>query len=106
MRQYDLALEKYWVTYSGYFRLETTVSLSMVITYGKLICCHGVSEVNVGRKVSTLEYKNRKVYYCLNDPLTDEFGIPDLNLPPTPIDDRLCPHEISRYTSDLLPAAI
>ena len=35
MRQYDVSLEKYWVTQSGYFRLATTVALGMGITDGK-----------------------------------------------------------------------
>ena len=34
MRQSDLALEKYRVTQSGYFRLSTKVALGMVITDG------------------------------------------------------------------------
>ena len=58
MRQSDLSLEKYWVTQRGYFRLATTVALGMGITYGKLIYCHGVSEGNVDKKISTLEYNN------------------------------------------------
>ena len=33
MRHSDLALEKYWVTQSNYFRLATTLSLGMGITY-------------------------------------------------------------------------
>ena len=33
-------------------------------------------------------------------------GIPDLNLPPIPIDDSPRPDKISRYTPDLLPASI
>ena len=37
MWQSDLALEKYWVTQSGYFRLATTVVLGMGITDRKLI---------------------------------------------------------------------
>ena len=55
MRQYDIALEKCWVTQSGYFRLATTVELGMVITDWKLLYCHGVSEVNVDRKFSIFE---------------------------------------------------
>ena len=62
MRQYDLAIDKYWVTKSGYFRLATTVELGIDITYGKLLCCYGVAEGNVDKKISTLEYKNRMVY--------------------------------------------
>ena len=54
MRKSYIALEKYWVTKSGYFRLVTTFSLGMGITDGKLLYCHGVTEGNVDRKVSTL----------------------------------------------------
>ena len=62
MRQSDLSLEKYWVTQSGYFRLATTVALGVGITDGKLLYCHGVSEGNEDKKMSTLEYNNRTVY--------------------------------------------
>ena len=88
MRQSDLALEKYWVTQSGYFRLATTVTLGMVITDGKLLYCHGVAEGNVDRKISALEYNNRTVYDCFNYPFTADFGSPAMHLPPITIDDR------------------
>ena len=55
MRKSDLALEKYWVTQSVYFRLATTAELGMGIAYGKILYCHGVAEINVDRKISTLE---------------------------------------------------
>ena len=44
IRQYDLALEKYWVKQSGYFRLATTVTLGVGITDRKLLLCHGISD--------------------------------------------------------------
>ena len=62
MHQYDIALDKYWVTQSGFFTLATTVALVMRITDGKLLYCHGIAEVNMDKKISTLEYNNRKVY--------------------------------------------
>ena len=62
MWQSYLALDKYWVTQSGYFILATEVALGVGITYEKLLYCHGVAEVNVDRKISKLEYKNRTVY--------------------------------------------
>ena len=62
MRQSDIVLEKYWVTQSGYFRIATIVALCMGIADGKLIYCHDVSERNVDKKISTLEYNNKKVY--------------------------------------------
>ena len=63
MQQSDIALEKYWVTQSGYFRLETIIALGMSITYGKILYCHGVSKGNMEKKISTLGYNNRTVYY-------------------------------------------
>ena len=88
MRQYDLALEKYWVTQSGYFRLANTVSLGMGITYGKLLYCHGFAEGNLDMKISTLGYNNRTVYDCLNNHFTSDFGSTAMHLPPITIDDR------------------
>ena len=52
IHQYNLVLEKYWVTHSGYFRLATTVTLGMVITDGKLLFCHGIQ-----RKVWTRKFQ-------------------------------------------------
>ena len=52
MRQSDIALEKYWVTQSGYFRLATAVTLGMGITDGKLIYCHCVTEGNMDKKIN------------------------------------------------------
>ena len=88
IRNSDLALEKYWVTQSGYFRLATTVALGMVITDGKLIYCHGVAEGNEDKKTSTLEYNNSTVYDCFNNPFTYDFGSPDMHIHPITIDDR------------------
>ena len=42
MRKSDIALEKYWATHSGYFRISATVALGMGITYGELLFCRGV----------------------------------------------------------------
>ena len=88
MQQSDIALEKYWVTQSGYFRLATTVAFGMGITDGKLLYCHGVAEGNVDKKFSTLEYSNRTVYNFSNNPFTADFGSPATHIPPIIIDDR------------------
>ena len=61
MLQYDLALDKYWVSQSGYFRLATKVALGRGITDGRLLYCHGVAEGNLDKKISTLEYNNSTV---------------------------------------------
>ena len=104
--QYDLALDKYGVKQSGYFILETTVSLGMGITDEKLLFYHGISEGSVDKQFSTIEYNNRKVYDCFNNLFPDDFGIPDLNLPPIIIDDRPNLDKRARYTPDLLPSDI
>ena len=49
MRQSEPALEKYLVTQSENFILATIVALSMGITDGKILFCHGISEGSVGR---------------------------------------------------------
>ena len=51
MRQYNLALEKYWVTQSVYFRLATTLTSGMGIADGKLLLCHGISEGSLDKKI-------------------------------------------------------
>ena len=64
------------------------MALGMGITYGKLLHCHGVAEGNEDKKISTLDYNNRKVYDCFNNPFTDDCGSPAMYLPPITIDDR------------------
>ena len=62
--------------------------LRVGIAYGKLLYCHGVEEGNVDNKISTLEYNNRTVYDCFNNPFTYDFGSPTMHIPPINIDDR------------------
>ena len=80
--------------------------LCVGIIYGRLLYCHGVVEGNVDKKISTLEYNNRTVYDCFNNPFTSDFGILDMHLPPITIDDRPLLHKRARHASYLLPAAI
>ena len=106
MLQSNLELEKYWVTHSGYFGLETTVELGMGKKYGKLLLCNGILEGSVENHILIREYYNRTVYDCFNNTFTDGCGIPDLNIYPIDIDDRPHPHKRSRYTPDILLDAI
>ena len=78
----------------------------MVITEGGLLYCHSVAEGSVESKCSSLEYNSRTIYECSNNPFTDEFGSPALNIPLITFDDRARPHKRACYTPDLLPAAI
>ena len=100
-----LALGKYWVTQSGYFRLANTVALGMSITDGKLLFCHRISQGSAENKIPMIDYNNRTDYELLNNLFLDDFGSPTLNLPPITIYDRPCPHKRALYTPDLLPAA-
>ena len=52
MRQYDIELDKYWVTQSGYFRLATTVALGMGIKNTKPLFFHGISEQSRDKKIT------------------------------------------------------
>ena len=114
MRQYDLALDKYWVTHSGYFRFATTVVLGIGITDWELLHYLGVAEGNVEKKISTLEYNNRTIYDCFNNLFTVDFGSPAMHLPPITIDDippppRIKELDISQICSQvpsLLPLKI
>ena len=78
----------------------------MVVTDVKLLYCHGVAEGNMDRKFSTLGYNNRTVYDCFNNPFTDDFFSPALNLPPITFNDIPRPHKRNLYTPYLIPAAI
>ena len=72
----------------------------------KLLFCHGISELIRDKKISRMDYNNRPVYDCFNDPFTDDCSHPDLNLSYMPLDDSTNPNKISLYTPDLIPAAI
>ena len=54
----------------------------MGIIDGGLLYCHGVAEVNADKKISTLEYNNRKVYDCFNNTFTADFCNPAMYLHP------------------------
>ena len=54
MWQSGIALDKYWVTQSGYFRLATIVALGMGIADGELLFCHGISQDSEDKTISTI----------------------------------------------------
>ena len=103
--KYDLELDKYWVTQSGYFRLETTVSLGMCITDRNFLFCNGIPYQIRDRKLTMREYKKRTIYECFNNPFLVDLGITALKTPPMLIDDSPCLKKY-RYTSDPLPDSI
>ena len=106
MKQYDLALEKYWATQSIYFRFTATVALGMGIIYAGLLFCHGISEKSKENAISMRECNDRTFYDWFNNLFSIDCGSPYLNFPHIPVDDSPRPNRMSWYTSDPLPAAI
>ena len=87
IRQYDLALEKYWLIQSEYFRIATTVTLGMRITDANLLFYNGISEQNRDKKFLTRGSNDSTVYDCLKKPSPVDCDNPASNLPPMPIND-------------------
>ena len=54
----------------------------MGITEAKVLFCHGISEGNMDKEITSREYNVRKVFGCFRNHFTDNFGILDLYLPP------------------------
>ena len=106
MRKSELALDKYWVTQSGYFRLVNTVALGMGILYTKLLLWHGFSEQSKDKNISMRELKNRTVDYWLNNTFSVDSGTPASDLSLILVDDSTRPPKRDQYNSDPLPAAI
>ena len=67
MHQSDLALEKYLMTQSGYFRFTTAVALGMGILDKRLFFYHGISEQIRDNKISIIKYNYKTVFYCLKN---------------------------------------
>ena len=82
MRQYDLEIDKYWMTQSGYFRLATTVKFGMNIVDAKLLLCHGVPDQIKDKKIPMIKYNYRKVYDYFDNPFSVDSGTSDLTPPP------------------------
>ena len=105
MRKYYLALDKYWVTQSGYFRLATTVLLGTGITITKILLCNGISEQRRDKNNLMREYNVMLIYDRINTHFTVYFGGPALNIPLMNLEDSFRPKKRSCYTPDPLPAA-
>ena len=54
----------------------------MGITEAKVLFCHGISEGNMDKEITSREYNVRKVFGFLRNHFTDDCGILDLSLPP------------------------
>ena len=78
----------------------------MGIADGKLLFCHGTSEEIVDKRTPTIDYNNRTVYECFNNPFTADFVSPVFNIPPITIDNRTNLQKIYHYTPNMIPDVI
>ena len=53
-----------------------------------------------------IEYNERTVYSCFGKYFSADYGSPELNPPPIPIDSDYRPKTLSWYTTDQIPADI
>ena len=62
MRDYGIAINKYWVTHIGYFILTTKLALVIWITYVKFIFCNDILDKSRENKIK-IRYYNYSVVY-------------------------------------------
>ena len=78
--QYEIVLDKYWLTQSGHFMLETTVASCMGIKYANILLCYVISEQSLDKRISMRDYNYRKVYDLFKNNFPVDYGIPDFNI--------------------------
>ena len=87
MQKFELALDKYLVTQSGYFWLATAMESVMGITDENFPFCHSISEQIMDKNISTRDWNYRTIYDCFGNPSPVNCVSTALNLPPIPIHD-------------------
>ena len=80
-RQYDLALEIFWVTHCGWLRLCTTVSMGMTIINFWKIFCYGVKRDHYDKLIDIREFLGRLALDCFNNPFSTDTGTLENNIP-------------------------
>ena len=81
-RQYDLALEKWWVTQCGWLRVCTEVAMGMTITNcWKMFRC-GVKRDHYEKLIGIRELSERFAQDCFNNHFSPDRGDPAKNVPP------------------------
>ena len=81
-RQYDLELEKWWVTQCGWLQLSTTFSMGMTITNGWKLFRYGVKRDNYDKLIGIREFLERLAQYCFNNKFSTDRGNLSNNIPP------------------------
>ena len=67
----------------------------MGITDINILFYHGISEQSRYKNVSMIEYNERTVYSCFGKYFSADYGSPELNPPPIPIDSDYRPKTLS-----------
>ena len=94
MWQCDLALEKYLVTQTTYFRIGTTVALGMEIADATFLFCHSIEMGNKDKGITTRDCNGGTVFDCFNNPFSINYSTPSMNLPHITIADSPHPPQI------------
>ena len=92
MHQSDLSVEKYWVTYSGSFRIATGVVLGVVTTYQNIRFYCGILDQSRDKEILWGEKICRSFCDIFNKPFAVYCGGVYLNLTPMYIDDIFRPN--------------
>ena len=90
------------MTQSLYFILATTVTVGMGIIDSNILLFHGIPWQIKYNTIAIIEYNDRAVYDCFDDPFSVDSVNTALNITPIHID--YIPHlnKIARYNSDTL----
>ena len=80
-RQFDLALEKWWVTQFGWLRLCTTVAMVMTITNCWKLFRYGVKRYHYDKLIGIREFSERLAQDSFNNNFSSDSGTPAKNIP-------------------------
>ena len=75
-RQYDLKLEKFWVTQCGPLHLFTAVSMGMAITNLWKLFCYGVKRYHCDKLIGIRELSEQLTIYCFSNTFKNHTRIP------------------------------
>jgi hypothetical protein len=86
-RQFELALEKHWVTQDAWFRLNTTF-IGLTVTDAWKLFKYGVGEMTQ-KEMPLVDFADRAAFDCIYNELNDRAGYSniaeDAHTPPVPL---------------------
>ena len=81
-RQYDLALDKWWITQCGWIRICKTVATGMIITIFWKLFRYEVKRYHFDKLIGIREFSERPDQYCFNNNFSSNIGTPENDIPP------------------------